>query len=381
MSNTHDDSPDDSLTPTTGPYRSLSAKRFRDPSNRKSVSFNDVPIVHEVPSYDTMRNSNSDIYRSWTFTETTSPISVLSPILQPFNSSSPAAQKLHASRLSSLFYASSSSPTINRPSDWSLRTKSVKTMEESNDYIPPSIVIHRPDEQLSKTSSHLDTNDEKKHSYRPALLSDTEHYRSLPFTYVPLSESTTTYTSMLSNNVLASNESTSNGLTRNVRVRSATLPITVLNNSSPRNHETISVTSLRSTTNITTPINSSSRSILKPATIAFHSSTNTSTNVKPPPVPPRSHSFTAHSRLISSSTRPLSSSNKRSTSSTILSRTRSANISSTKRQLTSPLDGSTSGTPSNNIYTTKRNLNIKPSYTSSSPSSSIHHFLLPAHIN
>ena len=379
MSHTHNnDSPrnphsDDSLTPSTGPYRSLSAKRYRDPSHRKSVSFNDVPIVHEVPSHDAMRNSNSDIYRSWTFTETTSPISVLSPVLQPFNSSNAAAQKLHASRLSNLFYSSSPLPSsINRVSDWSIRTRTGETA----DYSPPSIVIHRPDEPSSKISSHLEHHDEKKSSYRSPLLSDSEHYRSLPFTYVPLSESTTTYTSMLANNILPSNESISNGLTRNVRARSATLPITVSNNSSPRNHESISITPLRST--VVPSSSSSSRTVLKPATIAFHGSTNTK---PPPPVPPpRSHSFTAHSRLMSSSTRPSSSSvNKRSTPSTIPSRTRSANVTSTKRQITSPLDGSTStGAQSNNLYTTKRNPNLKPSYTFSS---SMHHLLLPAHIN
>ena len=115
MSNTPNDSPRNLLTSSlperTGPFRSLSAKRLRDPSQRKSVSFNDVPIIHEVPSHDTSRNSNSDIYRSWTFTETTSPISVISPfstsqILPPFNSTSATAQKLHANRLSSALYSS-----------------------------------------------------------------------------------------------------------------------------------------------------------------------------------------------------------------------------------------------------------------------------------
>lgn len=392
MSNIHDNlSPrnhhsDDSSTPIPGPYRSLSAKRYRDPSHRKSVSFNDVPIVHEVPSYDTMRNSNSDIYRSWTFTETTSPISVLSPVLQPFNSTSAAAQKMHASRLSGLFYSSSPSlPSANRTSDWSTRTRTVKTIEESVDYSAPSIIIHRPDESTSKTSSHLEHTDERKSSYRSPLLPDSEHYRTLPFTYVPMSESTTTYTSMLANNLLTSNESTSNGTTRNVRARSATLPITVLNttSSSPRNHESISITPLRATTNPTVSPNTSSRTVLKPATIAFHGSTGVQKPSPPPPPvpPPRSQSFTAHSRLMSSSTRPSSSSsNKRSTSTTIPSRTRSANITSTKRQITSPLDGSTSsGNQSTNLFTTKRNPNLKPTYTFSS--SPMHHLLLPAHMN
>ncbi|CAF4429307.1 unnamed protein product, partial [Rotaria magnacalcarata] len=71
-------------------YRPLSSKRPRDPSQRKNVSFNDVPIVHEVPSHDTMRNSNSETYRSWTYTDATPPVSIVSPfassqILSPFH--------------------------------------------------------------------------------------------------------------------------------------------------------------------------------------------------------------------------------------------------------------------------------------------------------
>src|ERR1700735_629283 len=65
-----------SLPTRIGPYRCLSAKRPRDPSQRKSVSFNDVPTVHEVPLHDAMRNSNCDTYRSWTYTDATSPTTV-----------------------------------------------------------------------------------------------------------------------------------------------------------------------------------------------------------------------------------------------------------------------------------------------------------------
>ncbi|CAF5214298.1 unnamed protein product, partial [Rotaria magnacalcarata] len=50
----HTNPPDDlvasSSTDRASLYRPLSSKRPRDPSQRKNVSFNDVPIVHEVPS-------------------------------------------------------------------------------------------------------------------------------------------------------------------------------------------------------------------------------------------------------------------------------------------------------------------------------------------
>jgi hypothetical protein len=386
MSNTHNNTyenlPND-LPACTSPYRPLSGKRVRTP--RKSVSFNDVPIVYEVPSHDAMRNSNSDIYRSWTFTETTSPISVVSPfasqpILPPFNSSSAAAQKLHANRLSSVLYSSSTNTTtLNRLCDWPLRTKAMRTTEEISESNPPLIVIHRPDEHTIRNSSLVENGDDKKHLYRSALTPDADHYRTLPFSYLPLSESTTTYTSMLSTNLIQPNEQMPNSTARALRARSATLPMTI-SNASPRNNDNISITTFRPTT----ASNSSSRTVLKPATIAFHSSTSTPANTstpKPPAVPTRSHSFAAHSRLMSSSSRPLSSVNKHPASTTGLSRTRSANISSTRRQAQSPvvmLDNQPAGTNPNNLYTTtKRNPNVRPT----SNSYYMHHILLPANTN
>jgi hypothetical protein len=184
---------------------------------------------------------------------------------------------------------------------------------------------------------------------------------------------------MISTNTIQPNEQTLNGSTRTIRARSATLPITMNTNSSiTRSNENISITPFRSTTN-TISNNSSFRTVLKPATIAFHGSTNPTTNTiisKSPAIPPRSNSFIAHSRLTSASNRPLSSSNRHTSS-----RSRSANVSSTKRQTTSPvviLDGSSGGTNSNNLSTTtKRNSNVRPT----SSSSYIHHILLPANIN
>ena len=157
-----------SLPPRTGPYRSLSAKRPRDPSHRKSVSFNDVPIVHEVPSHDAMRNSNCDTYRSWTYTDATPPTSVIpsfysSQVFSPFNSSNAAAQKLHASRLSSTLYSTPTATTTttitpNRIPDWAIRTKSTKTTSNAeelntsneNTWNSPLIVVHAPDEKTNK---------------------------------------------------------------------------------------------------------------------------------------------------------------------------------------------------------------------------------------
>jgi len=388
MSNRQDESPinvpDDLLgNSLSSSFRSLSSKRLRDPTNRKSVSFNDVPIVYEVPSHDTMRNSNSDIYRSWTYADATIPFPS-SQILLPFNSTSAAAQKLHAHRLSSNLYSSSTnSTTLNRLSDWPLRTKTIKTFEETTEHHtnsnPPSIMIHKSDEQFSEN------NEEKKHLYRSPIIPDFEHHRILPFTYLPLSESTTTYTSMLTTNLIQSNDQIPNGHTRTIRALSATLPITATTNSLTRNNDNVSITPLRTTTNISS---SSSRTVLKPATIAFHGSTNSrillTTNIstsKPPTIPPRSNSFTAHSRLISSSSnRPLSSTNKHTTHSTTLTRSRSANISSSKRSTISPivmLDEQSTGTHHNNLYTTtKRNPNVRQTY-----GSYIHHILLPADIN
>ena len=122
-----------SLPARTGPYRSLSAKRPRDPSHRKSVSFNDVPIVHEVPSHDSMRNANCTTFRSWTYTDTTPttptiPSFYSSQIIPPFNSTSAAAQKIHANRLSSSLYSTlSTNTTASRIPDWAIRAKTAKT--------------------------------------------------------------------------------------------------------------------------------------------------------------------------------------------------------------------------------------------------------------
>jgi hypothetical protein len=362
----HINSPDDllenSLPTHIGPYRSLSAKRLRDPSNRKSVSFNDVPIVHEVPSHDTMRNSNSDIYRSWTCADATLPYSP-SQILLPFNSTSAAAQKIHAQRLSSALYSSTN--TLNRLTDWPIRTKTVKSFEETTEHntnsSPPLIIVHAPSEQINKNpfitqSISSDNNEEKKNVHRSPIIPDNEHYRSLPFTYVPLSESTTTYTSMLTTHLSQPNNQIHNGHTRTIRIRSATLPTNATNSSirnndnNNNNNNTISITPLHTTTTN----NSLSRTVLKPATIGFHSSTNVSpliaSNSRAPAIPLRSSSFNAHSRLVSSSNRPLSSPNKHTT----LSRSRSAHISSSKRNTNSPiviLDGQSIGS--------KRNSNMR----------------------
>ena len=176
---------------------------------------------------------------------------------------------------------------------------------------------------------------------------------------------------MLSNHLIQSNESS-----RTPRIRSATLPITMTNQSSMRTNENISITSYR-------PATSSTRTILKPATIAFHGSSGAS-NLKSPAIPPRSHSFSVHSRIVSSSNRPLSSTTRQpipSPTTTTLSRSRSANVSSTKRQLTSPmvlLDGQTERRNSNQFHpNTKRNSNVRPNYGSYS----MHHILLPANID
>jgi hypothetical protein len=323
----------------TGPYRSLSAKRPRDPSHRKSVSFNDVPIVHEVPSHDAMRNSNCDTYRSWTYTDATPPTSIIpsfysSQLFSPFNSSNAAAQKLHANRLSSSFYATPSttitSTTPNRIPDWAVRVKTskpVSTAEElntPNEYSTtwnPSLItgqtsdektnkdiitkshnqstysspyaIHSQQQQqppppppppVSSLTMHSENGDEKKFPYRSALVPDTEHYRSLPFTYGPLSDSTATYTSMLSTNLIqsnhSSNEQPTTAHTRTARARSATLPVTVTH-SAQRMNDTVSITPFRPTTAALLPngSNASTRTILRPTTIAFQcSQPGTTTN-------------------------------------------------------------------------------------------------------
>jgi hypothetical protein len=401
MSNMHDEShtnsSDDrlasSLPTRIGSYRSLSAKR-----PRKSVSFNDVPIVHEVPSYDTMRSSNGDIYRSWTYTDATTPISVMSPfsssqIFSPFNSTSAAAQKINANRLSSVLYSSTNNSTLNRLSDWSTRAKLNKstedTIEQSTNWTSPLIIVHTPDDRTNKNSS--ENIEEKKISYRSAVMPDSEHYRSLPFTYAPLSESTTTYTSMLSTNIIppnhTSNDQPSTG--RASRARSATIPITV-NHSSTRFNDNFSITPLRPTTTVMSSNGSSPRTILKPSTVALQSSQSTANNsfTSPPTKPLRISS----SRLVSSSNRPLSSSIKYtiapSTNDSIskpaptaFPRARSAHVLSSRRHIASPvitLDGQSRGNHNTNLYsTTKRNPNVRQTYGSYY----MHRVLLPADIN
>lgn len=367
--NTTDDLLSSSLTlPRTGPYRSLSAKRPRDPSHRKSVSFNDVPIVHEVPSNDAMRNSNYETYRSWTYTDATAPTSIIpsyytSQIFSPFNSSNATAQRLHANRLSSSLYstplttATSSSSTTTpsvaastaaltttttttttptRIPEWAIRNKTPKatlTIDDSSTTLhehpanPSFIVVHTSDDKTNKdliikpnvTSTHSNSHfthsqhyqttpipiptpptitvssltanhengDEKKHPYRSALVPDTEHYRTLPFTYGTLSDSTATYTSMLSTNLIQSNHSSNEqpitGHTRMARARSATLPVNVTH-SSARTSDTVSITPFRATTAALVPggSNASSRTVLRPTTIAFQCSQPTTTSTITP---------------------------------------------------------------------------------------------------
>lgn len=338
--------PDDllggSLPARTGPYRSLSAKRPRDPSHRKSVSFNDVPIVHEVPLHDAMRNANCTTYRSWAYTDATPatpsiPSFYSSQILSPFNSTSAAAQKLHANRLSSSLYSSlsTSSNTASRIPDWALRTKTPRTSTNvdettatatttmpsnepnNNTWSPPVIIVHTPDEKANKDGAgksnlHSTYNnpyiipsqslpppapnsslslsgsenvDEKKHPYRSAIVPDNEHHRTLPFTYEPVSDSTAIYTSMLSTHLVSpshtSNESSTPGYMRTARARSATLPITV-SHSSTRSTDSVSITPFRTptTTLLSNGTTTPSRTVLRPTTIAFQcspSATATST--------------------------------------------------------------------------------------------------------
>lgn len=400
--NLSDDLLANTLPARTGPYRSLSAKRPRDPSHRKSVSFNDVPIVHEVPSHDAMRSSNCDTYRSWTYTDATPSTSVIpsfysSQIYSPFNATNAAAQKMHANRLNSTLYSTPSSttttttPIANRIPDWAIRAKTPKTISttdelnisnENNNSIlnPPTIIIQTPDEKpnkdtSNKTNNHStynssyvihshqpppppttssvinnhDNGDEKRFPYRSALIPDTEHYRSLPFSYGPLSDSTATYTSMLSTNLIqsnhVSNEQSTTGHTRTARARSATLPLSTTH-SPPRTNDTVSITPFRTTNAalLTNGSNSSARTVLRPTTIAFQcsqpattstmntmnnsssvvntmannnfntanlSSTTTMTNAnKPPNIPPRYGSAAAaaaaHSRFVLPSNRTFS---------------------------------------------------------------------------
>jgi hypothetical protein len=316
-----------SLPVRTGPYRSISAKRPRDPSHRKSVSFNDVPIVHEVPSHDSMRSSNSDAYRSWTYTDVTPPTSVIpslysSQMLSPLISTSVNPQKLHANRLSSTLYTTSSTITTpNRIPDWAIRAKTSKptsTAEETNEpnsiWNTPVIVVNTPDERLNKDTTVRNTNqstynnpyityaqptstsgssslinpenvEEKKYPYRAPVIPDTDYFRSPPFTNGTLTNSTATYTSILSSNLsqshYSSNEQPTFANSRTSRVRSAMLAPT---STQPpiRTNDTISITPFRAATAALSAngLSPSTRTILRPTTIAFQCSqpaTTTST--------------------------------------------------------------------------------------------------------
>ncbi|CAF1150551.1 unnamed protein product [Adineta ricciae] len=385
-----------SLPARSGLYRSLSAKRSRDPSHRKSVSFNDVPTVHEVPLYDSVRNSNYDPYRSWIYAEPASSTSINSPFSSsPLHITSATNHKPYTTltRSNSTLYSSTS-----RLADWSMRTKTLKITEDSLDHNsscnPPLIVVHTPEERSrmnTNTEFNLlvtpETVEERKRSYRPATPHhphQSEHVRSLPFTYVPMSESSITYTSLLSSANSSSNEHMPAGNTRSGRVRSATLPFTTNQHSTRHNENSVTVA--------TRPTTSSSRTVLKPATIAFQCaqpSINFSVT-KPPTVPVRSTSSAAHARLLYSLNRPLSSAYRYNTTHPVpdslskpsptnsLTRSRSANLISTRRHANSPiptLDGQSEGT--NNYLSSKRTPNIRHTYGSDYT----HRLLLPADIN
>ena len=292
-------------------YRPLSGKRCRDPAHRKSVSFNDVPIVHEVPSHDAMRNSNNETYRSWTSTDAT--------VVSPSNPIT-VAQKIQANRLSSALASNARVP------DWPLKS----SVGEEN---PP---------------------EEKRYTYRAAIIPDTEHYRTLPFPYGPVSDSTTTYTSILSSADLL------NG--RTARVRSATLSV-------GRPNENVSITPLRSLGST----NFSSRTILKPTTIAFQSSSSRSSRLNSANTRIGSPTIKyPYAHPTSDSLGPMSSSSAKPAS-----RSRSANVLSTRRHAASPVPLLNNTPPANLLATSKRNPNVRQTYGSYY----MHRVLLPAHIN
>ena len=177
--------------------RPISSKRSatRDPANRKSVSFNDTPIVHEVPSHDHTRTATTtatamETCRSWIFTDVT----------QKFTS-----MRLH------------DGPTP-------------KPIEDERTKLAPSI------SPLSIASSLA--SDERKSS-------DMEPFRHpQPFHYLgPVSESTATYTNILSTSLIAPGSNEPLVHSRSSRVRSANLP---LNSTTFRPMESISITPLRS---------------------------------------------------------------------------------------------------------------------------------------
>ncbi|CAF0902087.1 unnamed protein product [Adineta steineri] len=389
--NISDDLLASSLPARTSFYRSLSAKRPRDPSHRKSVSFNDVPTVHEVPLHDTVRNSGYDTYRSWAYTDATPAMSFVSPFSSlPLHSSNISHQKLHTNRLNHTLYSST-----NRLLDWPSQNKTFKITDETNEhnstYNPPLIIVHTPEERINLSSSLIqplvsENDEEIKHSNRSATIRNTEQYRSLPFTYVPLSESAFTYTSMLSTNQSTNDQYTNGNTTRIGRARSATLPIGVVQSSTRTNDNNLRITT--SSNNIT------SRTVLKPATIAVQCTQPMShiSMSKSPTVPLRLNSAAAHARIASTLNRPLSSAIKYTlphpitdtiikSHPPIFSRSRSANILHTRRHMTSPVvthDGQSEGINNTNLYnTTKRNPNMRQTYGSYYT----HRVLLPTDIN
>ena len=424
-----------SLPAPTGAYRSLSVKAPRDRSYRKSVSFNDVPIVHEVPLHDAMRYSQPDTYRSWTYATTTAlPIPVTSSLytsqlISPLNATSVTGQKIHANRLSSALYSSTHGFIGKRVPDWATKTKPSKPTQEILETYPIwNSTADEPTIKVNQQSSPPlpETNDEKKHAYRSAIVPDVEHYRTLPFTYAPVSDSSITYANVLSNPSLSEQLI----ISAQARARSATLPMTTThppvscNDPGPVGVYRSAIPPSFANTSLST-----SRAILKPATIAFQcsqansSSPTTTTNdtstssstangtltsntqISRPSMAATRYGSSAsltntHARLLSSANRLLSSTTmkypythstgddgigmypptsfKASPSSTTFSRSRSANFSSTRRHATSPvpvIDRQSAGTTS--FATNKRSANLRPNYGSYY----FHRLLQPANIH
>lgn len=387
-------------------FRPISAKQSRDPSQRKSVSFNDVPIVHEVPLHDTSRNQNNDIYKPWItndmtlFISNSSPPLLMSTVPMPSSSNmmmtttpsttnsnatgatttttttttstTSSASKLPIGRIGSASSTLSSSRTIesssrtrlNKSFDESLTTEDRSQKTYSNTiYIPTATSL--PPEHI----------DEKRYSYRPAMVPENDHYKNLPFTYGPISESTATYSNLISS---LESSSPSTKQVRNARVRSATLPV-----SRQSSNEGLSFTSPRS--------NSNPRALLKPTTIAFQTTPSSSTNVNlsstnTRPTRISSGHSSSSSRItsstlkypfapLSSETHNFSAANSTRIPSTGYSRSRSANALNTRRQnqITSSPDRINQG----NITTiNKRNPNVRQTYGSYY----MHRVLLPANI-
>ena len=342
-----------SLPSRTSLYRPQSAKQSRDPSQRKSVSFNDVPIVHEVPLHDTTRTPLNEVYRSWTATDSTNLTNTCMNI---------TAQKLHPTRLGS---ASSNNSQTSRVSDLTNKVKIGKLSDEitaeERGLKTTSAPIYIP----TAVSLSNDHHEDKRYSYRPAIIPDNEHYRNLPFNYGPVSESATIYTNLLSS--LDSSIPVAK-TTRTNRARSATLP-----NSRLSSNETFSLTSPRS--------NSLSRTILKPTTIGFQTSSS-NTNLNPTSKPTRISSanrINANnmkyplSSLNSEALGPMSTTGLVKSSTNSHTRSRSANVTNARRHALSP-DRSIQ---QNFMTTSKRNPNVRHNYGSYY----MHRVLLPANIN